>query len=241
MGNDTATVERRGLEVLWEESAGGPTGVDAPVRWADGGGAAEPEAPGAERWHREQLLARGACLGDEGALETLCRDEWYHVHKLVSGSVPDPVDAEELTLEVFARAIDQLSHFPYVETSFRSYLLQFARAAAERPLAGGPDRRVAAGGSAARGTAAGPSAYAARIRREEAGTILLSAEQRRQLVAALDRLPERSREVLHLRLLEGRSTMEISADWGRTPDAVRRVQCEALQALRSEVEGHGPR
>lgn len=241
MGNDTATVERRGLEVLWEESAAGPAGVDAPVRWADGGGAAEPETAGAERWQREQLLARGACLGDEGALETLCRDEWYHVHKLVSGSVAHPVEAEELTLEVFARAIDRLSHFPYVETSFRSYLLQFARRLLHDRWRADPTGRVAATGTGAGEVAAGLPAYAARIRREEPGAILLSAEQRRQLVAVLDRLPERSREVLHLRLLEGRSTMEIGADWGRTPDAVRRVQCEALQALRSEVEGHGPR
>lgn len=264
MGNDVVTVEPVGLEVLWEDVVAGLAGTDAPVRWTDGAVVAEPDTPGAERWQQEQLLAKGACLGDEGALEELCHDEWHHVHKLVAGSVPDPVEAEELTLEVFARAIARLSHFPYVETSFRSYLLQFARrllserwraelammdgeviAEAVEPATSGeepaPGRRSRHDGVPAWGVA-GPRPVLPPVAGTKGrGAIVLIADHRRELVAALERLPDRSREVLHLRLLEGRSAAEIGADWGRTPDAVRRVQTEALRALRSEMEGHGTR
>lgn len=265
MGNDAATVERVGLEVLWEDVAAGVAGVDVPVRWSDGAMAAEHEVTGQERSDREQVLVRGACLGDEGALEALCHDEWHHVHKLVAGTVAEPIEAEELTLEVFARAIARLAHFPYEETSFRSYLFQLARHLlsdrwrSEVALRGCELRTVPTGavvgepgaptdgrgpatvpwGPAARGFVPVPRAFPPPPAPEGTGTIVLTSDHRRQLEAALDRLPDRCRELLHLRLVEGWSTAEIGAEWGRTPEAVRRVQRQALQALRTEVEGHG--
>lgn len=263
MGNDGATIERTGLEVLWEDAAAGRPGLDTPVLWMDGAAAAGLDAPGADRRHRERLLAEGACLGDEGSIESLCRDEWHHVHKVVSGSVRDPVAAEELTLEAFARAIGRISHFPYEQTSFRSYVLQSARCILrDRRRAAQAGREEAPGvGSAAPPAVcdsfgkvvtpevepgwAGAHRFPAQspkieieVEVETSGTIVLTANHRRQLVAALDRLPDRYREALRLRLLEGRSAVEIGADWGRTPEDVRRVQREALQMLRAEIEGH---
>lgn len=182
----------------------------------------------AARCHLEQRLARAACLGDEGALEALCRHQWFGVYKLVSGSVHDPIEAEELTQDVFARAIARLSHFPYVSVSFRSYLSQIARRML-RDRWRDEHQEPAGGGRPGRPVAPAPEVPVPE-------TIVLAANQRRRLAAAIDRLPTRTREALHLQLLEGRTTDEIAAEWGRTPEAVRRVQREALVALRSVLE-----
>lgn len=236
VGKDVATaapVRPATLDILWGEGAGRWFRTEARIRWTDDGALGEAEMPVAERSRLEQRLARGACLGDEGALEALCRHQWFGVYKLVSGSVRDPIEAEEVTQEVFARAIARLSHFPYVSSSFRSYLSQIARRMLRDRWR---DEHQDPGGAS---RPARPVRRALGVAVPE--TIVLAASQRRRLVAAIDRLPDRFREVLRLQLLEGRTAAEIAAEWGRTPEAVRRVRDGALEALRSEIERQGAR
>lgn len=208
-----------------------PGSGDVRIRWTDGAGGLPPADP-PSGWDSsmEQMLLQGACLGDEHALETLCRKEWYGVYRLVSASVTDATEAEELTQEVFARAIASLPRFRYVGVPFRSYLAQIARnllrdrwrQAQARPTVGRedeiPDRPAP---------------------EPEPEAIVLAADERYLLVAALGRLPRRCREVLYLRILEGRTAAEIGVEWGRTPEAVRQIQHRALLALRSEMSSGG--
>ena len=133
-------------------------------------------------------------------------------------------EAEELTQEVFARAIASLPRFRYVGVPFRSYLSQIARnllrdrwrQAQARPDMDGPvpDRATA---------------------ELEPEAIVLAAAERHLLVEAMRRLPHRCREVLFLRVLEGRTATEIGVEWGRTPESVRQIQHRALTALRVEM------
>jgi RNA polymerase sigma factor (sigma-70 family) len=206
----------------------------ARIRWADGDRApAGTEMSAAERGRLEHLLARGACLGDDGALEALCRDQWLDVYRTVSGSAGDRIEAEELTQEVFATAIAGLSQFPHVSLSFRSYLLQIARRLLRERWR---DEDQDAGSS--RDTAKTVQPFPETPGPE---TIVLATSQRRRLATAIDRLPGRFRDVLHLQLFEGRAADEIAAEWGRRPEAVRRIEDEALVSLRSELEGTAAR
>lgn len=206
-----------------------PRGGDVVVRWTDAEAAdGSPAADEAAGWDRnmERMLVEAACQGDEESLDALCRREWYAIFRLVSASVPDTVEAEELTQEAFARAIASLSRFRYVGVPFRSYLSQIARnllrdrwrQAQSRPdmVSRVPDR---AGGEL------------------EPEAIVLAAAERHLLVDALGRLPHRCREVLYLRILEGRTAAEIGVEWGRTAESVRQLQHRALLALRAEMIG----
>jgi RNA polymerase sigma-70 factor (ECF subfamily) len=204
-----------------------PWGGEVLIRWSEPEeGPAPDDEPEPEGWDHmvERMLVQSACQGDDDSLEALCRREWFVIFRLVSGSVPDVAEAEELTQEVFARAIASLPRFRYVGVPFRSYLSQIARnllrdrwrQAQARPDMDGPvpDRATA---------------------ELEPEAIVLAAAERHLLVEAMRRLPHRCREVLFLRVLEGRTATEIGVEWGRTPESVRQIQHRALSALRTEM------
>ena len=100
-----------------------PMGGEVLIRWSgpEEGPSADDE-PEPEGWDHmvERMLVESACQGDDESLEALCRREWFVIFRLVSGSVPDTAEAEELTQEVFARAIASLPRFRYVGVPFRS-------------------------------------------------------------------------------------------------------------------------
>jgi RNA polymerase sigma-70 factor (ECF subfamily) len=208
-----------------------PRGGEIVIRWTDG---AETTAVTDDTagWDRamERMLVESACQGDEDSLDALCRRDWYAIFRLVSSSVRDPAEAEELTQEAFTRAIASLPRFRYVGVPFRSYLSQIARnllrdrwrQAQSRPGMENqvPDRATV---------------------EPEPEAIVLAAAERHLLVEALGRLPRRCREVLYLRILEGRTAAEIGVEWGRTAESVRQLQHRALLALRAEMSSEGTR
>jgi RNA polymerase sigma-70 factor (ECF subfamily) len=65
---------------------------------------------------------------------------------------------------------------------------------------------------------------------------LIRDERRRRLLEALEALPDRDREVLVLRYLEGLSTDEIAAELGTTKGAVMTRHTRALDRLRGLFE-----
>jgi RNA polymerase sigma-70 factor, ECF subfamily len=210
-----------------------PWGGEIAIRWANPDEALVPDdGPEPEGWDDavERMLVQSACQGDDDSLEALCRREWFAVYRLVSTSVPDAAEAEELTQEVFTRAIASLPRFRYVGVPFRSYLNQITRnllrdrwrQTQARPDVDGPvpDRATA---------------------ELEPEAIVLAAAERHLLVEAMRRLPHRCREVLFLRILEGRTAAEIGVEWGRTPESVRQLQHRALLALRAQMTGEDSR
>jgi RNA polymerase sigma-70 factor (ECF subfamily) len=62
--------------------------------------------------------------------------------------------------------------------------------------------------------------------------LTMRAEQAAMVQRLLGRLPERHREILRLRLIEGRSAVETAALLGSTPGSVRVTQHRALTTLR---------
>lgn len=67
---------------------------------------------------------------------------------------------------------------------------------------------------------------------EHPDELSLRAEQARMLERLLARLPQRHREVLRLRVLDGLSAAETAERLGSTPGAIRVTQHRALAALR---------
>lgn len=216
-----------------------PGGDESSIRWTDDG-----ERPGEDRQQRrrggdrtsgrpgdrlgERSLVEAARRGDERALDRLCRNEWAGVLRIVRTSVTDPEEAEEITQEVFARAIASLPRFVVTGAPFHAYLGQIARnllrdrwrheqscPGLEQDVPDVP--------------APGPAPEA----------VVLAADQRQVLLNAIEHLPPRYREVLRLRVIEGRTAAEIGARWGRSPEAVRQIQHRAVLALRGEMAAGG--
>jgi len=213
--------------------ADGP-GDGAPLRWSDERPATGQRPGGHRRSVRgtsrreDRALVEEACRGDERALDRLCRREWDAVLRIVRASVGDPEEAEEVTQEVFTRAIASLPRFVVTDAPFHAYLAQIARNLLR-------DRwrrercRPALEQEVPDGPATGPAPEAA----------VLAADDRQVLLNAIRHLPPRYREVLRLRVIEGRSAAEIGSEWGRSPEAVRQIQHRAVLALRGEIAAGG--
>lgn len=238
-GTPFAAMVRRLLDNL--EAPDGDTVV---VRWTDG------RSDHGTLWDHalERMLLQSACAGDDDALDVLLRREWFGVYRLVAGSEPDGARAEELVQEVFARAINSLPRLCEQGVPLRSSLAQIARRLlrdrqrTSSPIGapGGvpgvfdaPERPslVVLPAQEPAGTEAGQSGE-----RPVPSVMVLSADDRPTVVAALERLPRQCRDLLWLRIVEGRTETEIGVEWGRTPEAVRELQLQALRALRAGLE-----
>ena len=165
-----------------------------------------------------------ARAGDRPALEALCRRNWRPVYRSFARYTSDPFEAEDLTQEVFLRALRALPNFADTGAPYTAYLLRIAANLARDRWRAGPIRAVPTGqvpDQAVPGP--GPDGVA------------VANDRRAALASALDRLPPDQRAVLRLRILDGRSSAVVSALTNRSPAAVRQLQVRALAALRDAL------
>lgn len=174
-------------------------------------------------------LVQRAQRGDREAIEDLFRREWSAVYRQVYRAVPNPAEAQDLTQEVFIRALKGLDRYQPTGAPFRAYLHAIARNLVRERQRRQRMRLVAL-------EQAGD--LAAPLTLEE---LVLDALADADLRRALAALPPDYQTVIRLRLLEGRSTAEVAALMNRTPGAVRVLQYRALAMLRSLLrEGARP-
>ncbi len=172
----------------------------------------------------EGQLVRDASQGDDAALAELCRREWIEVYKLAEMATDDAEEAEELTEEIFVRAISDL---PSLHRSGGSFAVRLRRIA---------DHVLAESGHRA------PSRPTCRRSPSSAGegrvpeAVVLAAELRDTVCRTIATLPGRYQEVLQLRLIEGRASADIAPYLGMSPAGVRQLQHRAVQALRVRFE-----
>ena len=125
-------------------------------------------------------------------------------------------EAEDVTSEVFRRALENLGGYEWRGAPFFAWLQRIAaNTLADRwqktgkesvdppPVTAGPDTDL---------------------------------EQRAMLFQLVDRLPDAQRRVFELKYLEERSLLEIARALGRTEGAVKQLQRRALEQLREEWE-----
>ncbi len=172
----------------------------------------------------DPILTR-ARRGDRRALEELCHREWRPVYALLYAAVRDRAEAQDLTQEVFLRALGALGHFRAGEAPFRAFLKVIARNLLR-------DRW--------RGRRPSPVDLAL-IREVPSGDADLAeasaaAAERAQLLLALGTLPDDYQAVVRLRLLEGRAGAETAIILGRSPAAARQLLHRALGALRAALQ-----
>jgi DNA-directed RNA polymerase specialized sigma24 family protein len=163
----------------------------------------------------DALLVEGACVGDDDFLEELCDRTWIGVFRSMAASVRDRCEAEELTHEVFARAIFTVAHARGVGTVFRDHLADI--------------------GSNLLGDRAVPRRGRREVARRGGPVVVLDAGERASAAATVARLDRPVRDVLGPRLIEGWTVDEVATRLGREPRRVGQVERAALVQLRPHL------
>jgi len=178
------------------------------------------KAPGREA--EERFLVEAA-QRDPAKFAELYESNFERVYAYIGWRVRDREETEDLTSEVFHRALASLPRFEWRGVPFAAWLLKIAANLIT-------DRRKR-------------QHYANTLDPVEEpppDTSFELVEHRTQLFRLVDRLPVDQRRVIVMRFAEQKSIREIARELGRTEGAVKQLQFRGLQNLRARWdEGNG--
>jgi RNA polymerase sigma-70 factor (ECF subfamily) len=169
---------------------------------------------------KERLLVEAA-QGDPAKFGDLYEIHFERVYAFIARRVRDRDTAEDLTSEVFHKALAGLRNYESRGAPFGAWLIriaanavadQYKRAAREAPGSGDPPE-----------PAVNPDPEA--------------MEYRARLFRLVNQLASDQRQVVYQRFVEQSSIREIARQFGRSEGAVKQLQFRALQKLRAMMEG----
>ena len=163
----------------------------------------------------ERALVEAAQL-DAARFVELYDRHFHRVWAYVIRRTGNHTEAEDVTSDVFRKALEHLPRYEWRGTPFIAWLLKIA----SNTLATRWER-------IARETGA-PS--------QEVVESHAELERRAMLFELVERLPEAQRAVIELRFIEGQSLGEVADRLGKTEGAVKQLQRRALDHLRTEWE-----
>lgn len=169
----------------------------------------------------EQLLIEAA-QKDPSRFAELYEAHFERVYAYVVARVRNREEAQDVTAEVFHKALANLARFEWRGAPFAAWLFRIAanrladraeRAAHEREIPPPLDP---------------PAAHEADFEQ---------AEERARLFRQVKRLPKDQQRVVELRFAGEKSIREIAQQMGRTEGAVKQLQFRALETLRARMAG----
>ena len=147
------------------------------------------------------------------------------VYAYVARRVRDRAATEDLTSEVFRKALAHLPRFKWTGAPFASWLFRIAS-----NLIADRAKRKAKISASSEEVELIPQAS-----RQDSQSGLEDVERQAQLFRLVNGLPEDQRRVVALRFAEDKSIKEISNELGRSEGAVKQLQFRALQNLRAKL------
>jgi RNA polymerase sigma-70 factor, ECF subfamily len=171
----------------------------------------------------EERLLVEAAQKDPARFAELYETNFERVYAFVARRVGDRDAAEDLTSEVFHKALKSLRRFEWRGAPFAAWLLRIAaNAIADRAQRAG--RELAVDDPPELGVEA------------TADVDLEEVEHRARLFRLVDELPSDQRRVVAMRFAEEKSIREIAEALGRSEGAVKQLQFRGLENLRAQIE-----
>jgi RNA polymerase sigma-70 factor, ECF subfamily len=162
------------------------------------------------------------------------------VYGYVARRVRDRAATEDLTSEVFRKALANIDRFKWTGAPFGAWLLRIAaNVIADRAKKAARER----GSSPSVSDGVHPPSLTAGLSRPDDASVpqsqqvqLEDAEKRAWVIRKVDELPEDQRRVVRMRFAEEKSINEIALELGRSDGAVKQLQFRAFQNLRAKLE-----
>ena len=178
----------------------------------------KPATMGQPEEARERLLVEAAQI-DPSRFAELYEIHFERVYAYVARRVRSRDTAEDVTSEVFHRALANLPRFKWRGAPFAAWLFRIAaNLIADRSKLAGrelPEREESTN--------------------ENSATIIEEIERRAQLFRLVNELPSDQRRVISMRFAEGASIREIANQLKRSEGAVKQLQFRALENLRAQL------
>jgi RNA polymerase sigma-70 factor (ECF subfamily) len=173
-----------------------------------------------DRDDAEERLLVEAAQADPAKFGDLYEIHFERIYAFIAKRVRDRDIAEDLTSEVFHKALASLGNYKSRGAPFAAWLIRIAANAVADQY-----KRVAreAGSEAAPEPSTNPHPEV--------------TEHRARLFRLVSQLPDDQRQVVYQRFVEQRSIREIAQQFGRSEGAVKQLQFRALQSLRARMEG----
>jgi RNA polymerase sigma-70 factor (ECF subfamily) len=179
-----------------------------------------PEAVSGLRAEDDRLLVEAA-KKDPRKFGELYELNFSRVYGYIARRVGDRDAAQDLTSDVFHKALANIRTFEWRGVPFAGWLLRIAaNMIADRAKRGGKE---VSGLDDAPEPGVSPK--------------LEEADQHARLFRLVDELPADQRRVIGMRFAEEKSIREIAHELGRSEGAVKQLQFRALQNLRARMEG----
>ena len=182
------------------------------------------EREAAERRLVEAAQRDPACFGD------LYEQYFELVYSYVARRLRNRTEAEDLTAEVFRKALQSLARFKWTGAPFAAWLFRIA----SNMIADRAKRAAREGNTEPALTLRQPGATHVQQ------TDLEDCERQRQLFRVVDELAADQKRVLVMRFAEELSIDDIANALGRSEGAVKQLQFRALENLRRKFAAANP-
>lgn len=178
---------------------------------------ARSPTPATSPGNEDERLVIEAAKMDPRRFAELYEQNFDRVYAFVARRAGHRGEAEDVTAEVFHRALANLGRFEWRGAPFAAWLLQIAsNALADRWQRAARERGEPS-----------PETGDPRIHAE--------AERRALLAELVGRLPDDQQRVIRERFVEQKSIREIARELSRTEGAVKQLQFRALESLRAHM------
>lgn len=174
----------------------------------------------------ERLLVEAA-QADPSKFDALYEQNFERVYFFIVSRVHDRAAAEDITSEVFHKALAKLPSYEWRGTPFPAWLYRVASNAIA-------DHFKVANREQQMGEDSFDSPASATVSPEE----MEAVERRTLLFRLVEKLPEAQRRVICERFIEDRSIKEIARRLGKTEGAIKQLQFRAVHTLREQMGGH---
>ena len=179
----------------------------------------KPAANGLPEGTHERLLVEAA-QQHPGQFSVLYEQNFERVYAYVVRRVRDRSAAEDLTAEVFHKALANLPRFNWTGAPFAAWLFRIAaNIIADRAKRAGRETDLSERNDVA----------------ETSPINLEEVEQSALLFSLVAKLPADQRRVILLRFAEEQSIREIATTLGRSEGAVKQLQFRGLESLRAQL------
>jgi RNA polymerase sigma-70 factor (ECF subfamily) len=152
------------------------------------------------------------------------------VYAYVARRVRDRAATEDVTSEVFRKALANIDRFKWTGAPFGAWLLRIA----SNLIADRAKHEIKAGARVDE-LAAMPSPDVSNAT-DSQQVQLENAERRAWVIRLVDELPDDQRRVVRMRFAEEKSVNEIAAELGRSEGAIKQLQFRAFQNLRAKLD-----